>query len=167
MANHGGARNKSGPKPSMFSARSDARDLKATRLPVEGYDGDFPPLSEFLPDATEREGVVWAEAWTTPQAAQWIREPYRFRTIAMWVRWTVKMESPEAASAVAAAALRLADQIGITPSGLKENGWLIVPKDEIVPQSPAAKQRAVGRAAAERTTRTGRRLRVARSDGES
>ncbi|MGB7239362.1 MAG: hypothetical protein WBD41_25695 [Rhodococcus sp. (in: high G+C Gram-positive bacteria)] len=165
MANHGGARNRSGPHPSKFSARSDARDLRATHLPVEGYSDDFPPLSEFLPTATEREGVVWAEAWTTPQAAQWIREPYRFRTIAMWVRWTVKMEDPEAPAAVAAAALRLADQIGLTPSGLKENGWLIVPKDQI-PQSSAATKRTAGKVI-ERTTRTGRRLRVARSDGEN
>ncbi|KQU48083.1 hypothetical protein ASG84_26590 [Rhodococcus sp. Leaf278] len=165
MSNHGGARSRSGPKPSMYSARSDARDLKATRLPVEGYSDDFPPLSEFLPDATEREGLVWAEAWTTPQAAQWIREPYRFRTIAMWVRWTVKMEDPEAPAAVASAALRLADQIGLTPSGLKENGWVIVPKDQIVPESPPAKQRAAGKVI-ERTTGTGRRLRgVVRSDG--
>lgn len=166
MAGHGGARNRSGSSPSMISARSDARDLKATRLPVEGYDGDFPPLSEFLPDATEREGVVWAGAWTTPQAAQWIREPYRFRTIAMWTRWTVKMENPEAPAAVAAAALRLSDQIGLTPAGLKENGWLIVAKDQIVPQAPAAKQQTA-RKVIERTTGTGRRLRgVTRSDGD-
>ncbi|WP_206492316.1 hypothetical protein [Rhodococcus sp. KRD162] len=75
------------------------------------------------------------------------------------------MEDPEAPAAVASAALRLADQIGLTPSGLKENGWVIVPKDQIVPESPAAKQRTAGRVI-ERTTGTGRRLRgVARSDG--
>lgn len=128
MTNHGGARSKSGPKPSMFSARSDARNLKAIRLPAEGYDGDFPALSELLPDAVEREGVVWAEAWRSPQAAQWAKEPSRWRDIALWVRWSVKMEDPDAKAATATAAMRIADKIGLSPSGLKENGW-IIPSD--------------------------------------
>ena len=125
MAGHGGARSRSGPHPSMYSARSDARDLRALRLPVGGYAGDFPPLSELLPDAVEREGVVWAGVWRTPQAAQWIRESWRWRSIAMYVRWMVRAEDPEATAATITAAQRLADQIGMTPAGLKENGWSI------------------------------------------
>ena len=159
MAGHGGARSRSGPHPSMYSARSDARDLRALRLPVGGYAGDFPPLSELLPDAVEREGVVWAGGWRTPQAAQWIRESWRWRSIAMYVRWMVRAEDPEATAATITAAQRLADQIGMTPAGLKENGWLIVADDAAVHEVTQERQRAVGRRAA-RTNGGGKRMRA-------
>lgn len=159
MGNHGGARNRSGPHAAMFSARSDARDVRALKLPIGGYDGDFPPLSEFLPDAKEREGIVWAQAWRTPQAAQWIRESWRHRTIAMWVRWSVKMEDPEASAATCAAAQRLADNIGMTPAGLKENGWLIVADDSAEHPDQQAKQTTVKKSVG-RTMGNGRRMRA-------
>ncbi len=159
MTTHGGARNRSGPHASMFSARSDARDVRALKLPIGGYDGDFPALSEFLPDAREREGIVWAQAWRTPQAAQWIRESWRYRTIAMWVRWSVKMEDPEASAATCAAAQRLADNIGMTPAGLKENGWLIVPDDSVEHPDQQAKQSAAKKSVS-RTMGNGKRMRA-------
>lgn len=123
MAGHGGARNRSGPRAAMFSARSDQRQLKETVLSAAGFMGKIPEFP--LPDATARETEVWEEAWRTPQAIQWAQEPWRWRTIAMWTRWSVKMEDPEAPAAIAAATTRLADQIGLTPAGLKENGWAI------------------------------------------
>ncbi|WLP91332.1 hypothetical protein [Gordonia sp. NB41Y] len=126
MAGHGGARNRSGPTANPASARSDARDVRAKRLQVGGYVGDFPPIADLLPDATEREGEVWAGLWRTPQASQWILEEWRWRTVAMYVRWLVKAEAPDAKAVAITAAQRLADQIGMTPAGLKENGWLIV-----------------------------------------
>lgn len=126
----GGARNRSGPQADPKSGRSDRRGLTFTSLPSEGYGGDFPPLSELLPNALEREGVVWAEAWTTPQAAQWAKEPWRHRAIAMWVRWSVKMEDPEASASIGTVVRQIADQIGLTPAGLKENGWTIA-ADEV------------------------------------
>ncbi|WP_418346182.1 hypothetical protein [Rhodococcus pyridinivorans] len=123
MTTHGGSRNRSGPRAAMFSARSDQRQLKETVLSAAGYLGRIPKCP--LPDLTDRELEVWNEAWRTPQAIQWIQEPWRWRTVGLWVRWTVKMEDPEAPAAVAAATTRLADQIGLTPAGLKENGWAI------------------------------------------
>lgn len=165
MAGHGGARNRSGPHPSMHSARSDARDIRALKLPIGGYDGDFPPLSEFLPDATEREGIVWAGLWRTPQAAQWAREAWRHRTVAMYVRWLTRAEDPEATAATANAAQRLADQIGMTPAGLKENGWLIVADDSASHPEQREKQAAAARTAgAARTNAGGRRMRAVRDD---
>lgn len=123
MAGHGGARNRSGPPKQMFSARSDQRQLSETVLSAAGHLGKIPEFP--LPDATDREIEVWEQAWRTPQAIQWNQEPWRWRTVAMWTRWSVKMEDPDAPAAVAAAATRLADQIGLTPAGLKENGWAI------------------------------------------
>lgn len=164
MANHGGARSRSGPKPAMHSARSDARDLRALRLPVGGYDGDFPPLSELLPDATDREGAVWADLWRTPQAAQWAREAWRWRSIAMYVRWLTRAEDPEATAATITAAQRLADQIGMTPAGLKENGWLIVADDSAENPEQQQRQTSAKRSTAARTNGGGRRMRAV-SDG--
>lgn len=164
MAGHGGARNRSGPTANPASARSDARDVRAKRLSVGGYAGDFPPLSDFLPDATEREGVVWAEAWRTPQAAQWILESWRHRTIAMYVRWSVKAEDPDAKGVVMTAVQRLGDQIGLTPAGLKENGWLIVPDNAPEHEGQQEKQSAAKRTttAAARTNGGGKRMTAVR-----
>lgn len=159
MANHGGARNRSGPAPQMNSARSDARDVRALRLPVGGYAGDFPPLSDQLPDATEREGQVWAELWRTPQAAQWIREKWRLRSIAMFARWSVRAEDPAATAATITAAQRLADQIGMTPAGLKENGWLIVADDSAENPDQQEKQSVAKRSGTSRTNGGGKQMR--------
>lgn len=119
----GGARNRSGPQPDPSSGRSDRRSLSFTTLPAEGYKGRAPKFP--LPDHTKREAEVWRAAWRTPQAAAWAKEPWRHRTVALWVRWSVRMEEPDASAALGNVVVRFADQIGMTPAGLKENGWTI------------------------------------------
>lgn len=119
----GGARSTSGPPPDPRSERSERRGVRFDALPVEGYAGEPPEFP--LPDLTDRELEVWAWAWSTPQAFAWARQPWRYRTIAMWVRWSVRMEEPDAGAALGNVVVRLADQIGMTPAGLKENGWRI------------------------------------------
>ena len=144
---HGGARNRSGPQPDPNSGRSERAGLAFSVLPASGHDGDppvFPLLArrvmrweyeekrryQVLDEETtrlvaEREGELWAWAWTTPQAAAWANEPWRWHTVAMWVRAAVICESDEATAADKGAIHRFADQIGLTPAGLKENGWQI------------------------------------------
>ncbi|RVW03017.1 hypothetical protein [Rhodococcus xishaensis] len=124
----GGSRNRSGPQADPNSGRSDLRGLSFTDLPSEGYAGK-PPAWPF-PKGSTRERAVWRKVWTYPQAAQWIREPWRWETIAMWVRRKVLAEIPEATAADVTALHRLADQIGLTPAGLRENGWQIA-ADEV------------------------------------
>lgn len=68
---------------------------------------------------------MWREAWKSPQAVAWVDEPWRWRTIALWVRWSVRMESDDASAALGNVVVRFADQIGMTPAGLRENGWQI------------------------------------------
>lgn len=140
----GGARARSGPAPDLSSARSDARGLRYEVLPVEGYSGDVPvfPLPEvevvFTTSAGERivdfelsdarnarERDLWAEAWTWPQAVAWAREPWRWYSVAQWVRTAVLCESAEGKSNDKTVLLRLAEQIGLTPAGLSLNGWQI------------------------------------------
>lgn len=124
----GGARNRSGPQPDPNSARSDQRGYKLTALPAAGYDGEAPDWP--LPIQSAREAEVWEEAWATPQACAWSTQWWRHRTVAMWVRWSVRMEDPEAPAALGNVVVRLADQIGMTPAGLKENGWAIAPAEQ-------------------------------------
>lgn len=143
----GGARNRSGPQPVENSGRSDRRGFQLDSLPAQGYDGEAPafPLpkipvydvwfedkrrvKELDLEATEarydRELELWAEAWRTPMAAAWARERWRWPIVAMWVRTMAVCESGDATAADKNSVHRFADQIGMTPAGLKENGWKI------------------------------------------
>lgn len=86
----------------------------------------------------EREAELWAWAWSTPQACAWDREPWRLHTIGMWVRTFVICEGSEATAADKGALHRFADQIGLTPAGLVENGWKIA-ADELAGKRTEAK----------------------------
>lgn len=143
----GGARNRSGPPIDPDSARSDARGIVLTALPAEGHQGEIPefPLPAMLvrrwvfedkrrwqeldEDATvafrEREVQLWSQAWRYPQACVWALHPWRWTSVAMWVRTFVVCESDDATAADKGSLHRFADQIGLTPAGLKENGWKI------------------------------------------
>lgn len=145
----GGARNRSGPQADPRSARSDARGLQFLRLPAEGYAGEVPPFPlpprrvmrwvvegkarwqeldiEATATVADRESALWDWAWRTPQAVAWSRpsEMWRLYAIAMWVRTYVLCESSEATAADRGSLHRFADQIGLTPAGLRENGWAV------------------------------------------
>ena len=119
----GGARNRSGPQPDEASGRSDRRGFSLSALPSEGFDGPVPTFP--LPKLTERELELWRWAWSTPQACAWEREPWRWHAVAMWVRTSALCESSDATAADKNSLHRFADQIGLTPAGLKENGWKV------------------------------------------
>lgn len=121
----GGARNRSGPPASEDSGRSDRRGYSLESLPAEGFDGDVPDFP--LLGATDRELEVWGQAWRTPQACAWSMpsEAWRTRTVAMWVRLTVRCEDAEAPAALLGQLHRFADQIGMTTAGLAEMGWKV------------------------------------------
>lgn len=144
----GGARNRSGPRPDENSLTSAARGLVLTALPPGGYEGEVPSFP--LPGPTRREREVWAEVWRTPQACAWAVQPWRHRSVAMWARWSVRMEAKDAPASLGTVVVRLADQIGLTPAGLKENGWKIAPvgeeakpavKSEAAPQRQSSRDR--------------------------
>lgn len=149
MATHGGARNRSGPPSDPNSLRSAKKSGASglIQLPSSGYDGAAPtfPLMAFTvyrweyedkrrfqvrddeatDDFREREQALWEQIWTYPQACAWAVEPWRWQSVAMWVRTAVVCESSEATAADKGAIHRFADQIGLTPAGLRENGWAI------------------------------------------
>ncbi len=123
-----GGHARSGPPPDPKSGRSERRGLRFDALPAEGYDEEVPNFP--LPQMSSRESTLWDWAWTTPQAKAWSVEPWRWHTVAMWVRTAVVCEAGEATAADKNSLHRFADQIGLTPAGLKENGWRIA-ADEV------------------------------------
>lgn len=163
----GGSRNRSGPGVDPNSGRSDRRGVTFSALPAEGYTGRVPafPLPERVvwvetvdlktgargrkrADAAtkavrRREMQLWRWAWRTPQAAAWAlpSESWRLHTIAMWVRTYVLCESSEATAADKGSLHRFADQIGLTPAGLRENGWAVA-ADAVGAKSAEKKSRA-------------------------
>ena len=104
----GGARNRSGPRPDENSLTSAARGLVLTALPPGGYEGEPPAFP--LPRPTARERAVWEEVWRTPQACVWASQPWRHRTVAMWARWSVRMEAKDSPASLGTVVVRLAEK---------------------------------------------------------
>jgi hypothetical protein len=123
MATHGGARNRSGPAPDPNSGRSDRRGFTLTALPSEGYAGDVPEFP--LPSPTDRELEVWASLWRRPQACAWSTQPWRWDQVADLARMQVRGEARDAPVAIATTVRQFRADLGLTPAGLKENGWAI------------------------------------------
>src|SRR5699024_6439103 len=120
--------------------RSEARGLSLQALPNEGFQGRVPdwPLGPGPDEVAGRELAVWAEVWSTPQAAAWALESWRWPIVAEYCRLKSIVEADPAASAALVAQLhRYRDQIGLTPAGLVENGWAIA-QAEIQPTERAA-----------------------------
>ena len=148
----GGARNRSGPKPSEGSGRSDRRGYSLTALPAEGYSGEIPDFP--LPTPSERELEVWEQAWRTPQACAWSlpSESWRVRTVAMWVRMTVRCEEPDAPAALLGQLHRFADQIGMTTAGLAEMGWKVAVDEVAAKAATAGKKEPARKSSRDRMT---------------
>jgi len=149
----GGSRNRSGPQPNPNSGRSDRRGFTLTALPSEGFRGAVPEFSlqpivlftEYFEDKVkvkapdesgtesfrEREADIWAEAWATPQACAWSMESWRWPVVAEYCRLKAIVEfDPSASASLVNQLHRYRDQLGLTPAGLKDNGWAIA-ADEV------------------------------------
>lgn len=135
----GGARNRSGPSPDPTSARSERRGFKLTALPSEGYRGEVPDFP--LPDVTDRELEVWESLWRTPQACAWSMQSWRWLNVADLVRLQVRGEAHDAPVNIATVVRQLRADLGLTPAGLKENGWAIA-ADEVSAKRDEAKPAA-------------------------
>lgn len=130
----GGARNRSGPAPDPNSGRSERRGFKLTALPSEGFRGDVPDFP--LPDVTDRELAVWGALWRTPQACAWSMQSWRWLNVADLVRLQARGEAHDAPVNIATVVRQLRADLGLTPAGLKENGWAIA-VDEVAARADA------------------------------
>ena len=125
----GGRRVRSGPAPDPLSARSEKVKYVLTALPADGYAGSVPefPLGPTGDDDLSlREWELWEDAWRTPQACAWSMEAWRWRIVAQYCRVAAVVElDPGASAALVAQMHRFRDQLGLTPAGLRDNGWKI------------------------------------------
>lgn len=165
----GGARARSGPARDPQSARSDKlrrsvrvltgesrRGVKPPRFPlpkvtifdtVEGERIEVEGASKVVND---RERALWRWAWQQPQAEVWSEQTFFAYLVAQWVRLAVKCEDPDAMAADKNAMLRLADQIGLSPSGLALNGWVIGSPEVVSESADAGRSRARGQSSRDR-----------------
>ena len=140
-----GGHARSGPAPSPTSGRSDRKGLTFDALPAGGHKGPVPKFP--LPGITARERALWRWAWGTPQAEAWSRASWRWYSVAMWVRTAVVCEGADAKAADKAMLRSLGDDIGLSPSGLRFNGWTIAkavegsPADAATAPVPSARDR--------------------------
>lgn len=134
----GGARANAGRMPDPASEAFQQRAGGLFALPADGYRKPHPkfplPRYEIRDDEVaedrwnRRENEVWNELWRYPQGFAWSRPQYKYlqHTVALYVRQYVLCESPEAKAADRTTLCRYADSIGLTPQGLRINGWRIV-----------------------------------------
>jgi hypothetical protein len=125
-----GGHARSGPPRDPKSRTSERRGFTETTLPALGFDGNVPPLSDYLPEPTARHEAIWAQLWATPQACMWDRDRWLVPIVADLVRCQVRAEDPEAPAAWETPVQQRRTELGLTPSGLRFLGWAIA-KDEL------------------------------------
>lgn len=137
----GGARTRSGPAPDPFAPRSRTSADEWTKLPRSGRPGDAPAWP--LPRPTQREKALWAKLWARPQAIEWERQGQELE-VALYVRRMVEAEQRGSAVNLSTLVRQMADSLGLTTPGLRNNRWLIV-DDAPVEEQPAARPSSRGR----------------------
>lgn len=143
----GGARNRSGPQPEEGSRTSDRKGYILTALPAAGFDGQEPDFP--LPAATQRELEVWEREWRSPVACWWSERPDLWADVAMFVRFSVRLEGDEPKGTDIQGYMRLKDHVARSPAGEKERGLKVAAApadsdntpDTAGPQRPSARDR--------------------------
>lgn len=75
-----------------------------------------------------RELEIWRQIWKSPQAVAWEREPYRWPTIGEFCRLKAVLEAdPDSNAALFSRLREYRNEIGLSPDGLRQNGWAIAP----------------------------------------
>ena len=117
----GGRRARSGPAPDPLSRTSLVNGREFTVLPLvhDVVAPEFP-----LDDASGFESRVWAGLWLKPQAVMWDRLGLSMQ-VAAYVRALAESVLPEASAGLKTAVLRMEAELGISTSGMLQNGWVI------------------------------------------
>lgn len=117
----GGRRARSGPAPDPLSRTSLVNGREFTILPLE-HDA---PVPEFpFADVSVAELAVWGELWKKPQAVMWSRLGLVFQ-VAAYARSLVESVEPGASAGLKTAVIRMEAELGISTSGMLQNGWVI------------------------------------------
>lgn len=121
--------------PTALPAQGRSGNPPAFPLPkitrsVLDHGGDGKPVKVASDRASaafrKRELEIWRAVWKTPQAFAWEREPWRWPTIGEFCRLKAIVEAePESNASLVARLREYRIEIGLTPDGLKMNGWAI------------------------------------------
>ena len=112
------------PKPASQRRRTNPT-IAMTRLPAEGRQGDPPrwPLS-----GAGYDSEVWAELWSTPQAAAW--ERLGVGCVRIVARYVVLLAEADVGEPKAAAEVRqIEDRLGLSPQAMLRLRWEIAPDE--------------------------------------
>lgn len=147
----GGARVNSGPAPDPNALSRERDQGEWTILPVGERPG---PLPEWpLPELCDRESTLWEMLWRKPQARMWERYGQELE-VALYVRRVVEAEQPGSKVNTGTLVRQMADALGLTTPGMRNNRWKIEQAEK-----PAVKS-SVSRVSSRD------RLKVVRSDGD-
>lgn len=140
-----GGHPRSGPAPDPLSRTSLVNGREFTVLPLEHevvapefplepiphydiYFEDKKRVKEFDKDATdaarEAELELWSALWGKPQAVMWERLGLVYQ-VAAYVRAYIESTGPESNAGLKTAAIRMEAELGISTSGMLQNGWVI------------------------------------------
>lgn len=140
----GGRRARSGPAPDPLSRTSLVNGREFTILPLEHDitvpEYPLPKLSqydEYFADGKkirelngaeteavhEAELAMWARLWAKPQAAMWARLGLADQ-VAAYVRAYMESTGQNSNSGLKTAAIRMEAELGISTSGMLQNGWV-------------------------------------------
>ena len=129
----GGARLRSGPQADPNSGRSEKRKIKDGLKPIPDKDFHGRPPVFPLEEPTDQEMVMWRRIWKYPQAREWKQDPWRWPTIALYVRSYVDATKPGAPASARNGISRMATEIGLTKDGLVLNGWKLIEEQDPAP----------------------------------
>lgn len=142
----GGARARSGPAPDKDALRRDRDSNEWTPISPEPRIEPAPPWPLSKP-FTAREKAMWAEEWQRPQARMWERLGLE-REVAAYVRTVRRFESKAGRTGDGTLMRQLAEDLGISISGLQRNRWIIGTNTPAA--APAAARQATGPSAKDR-----------------
>lgn len=113
------------PAPNPNAIRQNAR-VGPLVLPSNGR-GGAPAPACLLESPTDQELSMWERLWTEqPQAVAW-ENLKMFDEVARYVRLWLKATKPDAPAALASPTTSLANQIGLTPQGMRMLMWTVGP----------------------------------------
>ena len=136
-----------GPAPDPNALRRDRKDDAAgwTTLPNTPRTD---PAPEWPLDGSPRarEAELWAAVWRKPQSVMWTKLDLVWE-IAVYVRRQVEVEQPDAATNLGALVKSLAEEYGISLTGMARHRWRLA-DDEVAAKRQARPTSARDRVAA-------------------
>lgn len=135
----GGARGRSGPPPDPNALRRDRKSDAAGWIELP-RSCDEPAPEWPLGDSTGREAELWEQLWTAPQATMWHQLHLTYE-VALYTRYAVEAERPDAKAAVRTLVRQHQDSLGLSTAGMARMRWRVV-ADQVAEKREETKARS-------------------------